>query len=190
MNIRTATVNDAVTLLNIYKPSVVKTAISFEYDVPTLEEFESRIRNTLKMYPYIVAEDNGEIVGYAYASIFHGREAYRHCVELSLYVKENKRGLGIGSRLYNEIELILRKQNVFVLYACIASTDRVDDEYVTDASIMFHEKAGFKLDGRHVKCGYKHGRWYDVVWMSKRLEEAVDNPPEFVPFSKISSSGR
>ena len=185
MNIRKATVSDAKALLEIYRPYVEKTAISFEYDVPTVEEFEERIRTTLINYPYIVLEDEGEIRGYAYVSIFHGREAYSHAVETSIYVDKDCKGKGYGKALYEAMDDILLKQNVFVEYACIAISDREDDEYLINGSVKFHEKVGYNLVGTHRNCGYKFNKWYGVVWMEKRLCELPDNPEKFIPYSKL-----
>ena len=98
--IRIATENDAEELLNIYAPYVEKTAITFEYEVPSVEEFRKRIRNILKKYPYIVEEKEGEILGYAYAGVFKNRAAYDWAVETTIYVREDQRKSGVGRALY------------------------------------------------------------------------------------------
>ena len=115
MEIRIASPADAARLLEIYRPYVEHTAVSFEYAVPSLPEFEARIARTLQRYPYLIAEDEGGIVGYAYAGAFKEREAYQHGVELSVYVDWNRRGAGVGKRLYAALEQWLAKQNVHVL---------------------------------------------------------------------------
>ena len=186
MNIRVATREDAAAICRIYAPYVRDTAVTFEYDVPKEETMIRRIENTLNEYPYLIAEVKGDIVGYAYAGPFYGREAYRHCAEVSIYIDTNCRGNGIGSRLYQELERLLFKQNVFVLYACIAETERKDDEHLSDSSIRFHEKAGYKIVGRHHLCGYKFCRWYSVVWMEKLIADRPEMPEPFVPFVKIN----
>ncbi len=186
MNIRVATKEDAAAIRRIYAPYVQDTAVTFEYDVPEEEEMHRRIENTLNEYPYLVAEENGVVVGYAYTGRFYGREAYRHCAEVSIYIDTNCRGTGIGSRLYQELERLLLKQNVFILYACIAETERKDDEYLSDASIRFHEKVGYKIVGKHHLCGYKFGRWYSVVWMEKVIAGRPKMPEPFIPFAEIS----
>lgn len=104
IKIRTASIADAKELLKIYTPYVEKTAITFEYDVPTLEEFTTRINCTLKKYPYILAKQNGEILGYAYTGPFVGRAAYGWSAEVSIYLKENKRKMGIGRKLYTVLK--------------------------------------------------------------------------------------
>ena len=185
MIIRTAAPSDAPALLAIYAPYVQNTAVSFEYAVPTEEEFRLRIENTLKDYPYLAAVEDGRIIGYAYASIYHGREAYRHCVETSIYVADGFHGRGTGKALYEAMEKILLSQNVFTLYACIAVTEREDDEFLTPASVLFHEKCGYRTVGRHENCGYKFGRWYGTVWMEKRLCPLPETPEGFIPFSML-----
>ena len=120
IQIRTATETDAEKLLEIYAPYVKNTAITFEYEVPSVEEFRDRIYNTLKRYPYLVAEVEGTIYGYAYVSPFHERAAYDWAVETSIYVDQNKKGMGIGKKLYETLEKILKKQNILNLNACIA----------------------------------------------------------------------
>ena len=108
MNIRVARPEDAKELINIYKYYVENTTITFEYDTPTLEEFENRIKNTLVKYPYIIAEEDNKIYGYAYASAFKGRRAYDWSVETSIYVQNDTLKSGIGTLLYNELEKYLK----------------------------------------------------------------------------------
>ena len=96
ITIRMATPADDKELLQIYAPYVENTAITFEYEVPSLEEFTKRIQNTLKTYPYLVAVESGRIVGYSYASMFKARAAYSHSVETSIYMIRDCRGKGIG----------------------------------------------------------------------------------------------
>ena len=185
MQIRIATVNDADEILDIYAPYVENTAITFEYDVPDTVELERRIENTVKSYPYLVAVDNSKIVGYSYAGPFRPRAAYKHSAEVSIYLDEKIRGNGIGTLLYQELEKQLIRQNVFILYASITTTDRKDDANLTDASIRFHDKFGYTIIGRHDRCGYKFGKWYSMIWMEKVIVPLPDNPDSFIPFSEI-----
>lgn len=185
MIIRKATALDAKELLEIYSPYVEETAISFELVTPTIEDFTNRISKISAEYPYLVAVSDDRIVGYAYASVFHGREAYKHCVETSIYIHKDCRGKGIGRELYNALEIELLKQNVYTLYACITKTDREEDSYLTNSSILFHERLGYRLTGVHELCGYKFGRWYSVCWMEKRISDLPDNPPKFIPYCEI-----
>ena len=171
---RSATPDDAAVLLAIYAPYVEHTAITFEYDVPPLEEFRSRIQNTLQKFPYLVAvNESGAIDGYAYASAFHPRKAYEHCAELSIYLRENVHHHGLGTQLYNLIEEKLKAQGILNEYACIATTTRADDPYLTNVSPCFHEHLGFKEIGHFTQCGYKFGLWYDMIWMEKMIGEHV-----------------
>lgn len=188
MNIRIANVNDAEAIRKIYAPYVLETAVSFEYHVPTIEEFKNRIQNTLVKYPYLVLEDNGEIVGYAYAGTFHNtREAYRHSVELSIYIDQKCRKKGYGKLLYFKLQELLLKQNIYSVHACIASPDG-EDSHLTKDSELFHSRMGFELVGKHYKCGYKFGKWYSVIWMDKNLVENPTEPEEFIPFSKLGDA--
>ena len=179
MMIRSAVPEDSGDILKIYAPYVERTAISFEYDVPSQEEFRSRVEGILAEYPYLVAVEDGEIVGYAYASHFKPRKAYDHVAEVSIYIAENHKGKRIGRALYEELEKQLVSRNVFVAYACITDTDRPDDEYQTDDSINFHTKMGYRMVGRHELCGYKFGRWYSMIWMEKVLAPRPEHPEEF-----------
>ena len=124
---RTAAPADAKALLAIYTPYVEQTAITFEYDVPTLEEFTSRIQNTLRKFPYIIAEENNQILGYAYASPFKERAAYGWSVETSIYVKQDERQKGIGRILYDRLEEILKKKGILNVNACIGY-NKIEEE--------------------------------------------------------------
>ena len=170
MIIRYAAVEDAGAIQKIYAYYVENTAISFEYEVPSKEEMENRIKETLKAYPYLVAEADGHVVGYAYAGKFHTRAAYQYSAELSVYVDKDYRGHGIGKRLYSEIEGILKEKHIVRAYAGIAVTD-AEDPFLTDASIRFHIVMGYRQVARFHQCGYKFKRWYDLVYMEKELEE-------------------
>lgn len=188
MEIRVASPKDAERLLEIYRPYVERTAVSFEYDVPTREEFEDRIASTLGRYPYLIAEEGERILGYAYAGTFKGRRAYDHGVELSVYVDWNCRRGGVGGQLYDALEGILAKQNVYALYACIACTGREGDPYLSPDSLRFHEQRGFRYVGKFEGCGYKFNRWFDMVWMEKRLCPPPEQPVPFVPFPEINAN--
>ena len=159
IHIRPAVSDDAPALLDIYAPYVIETAITFEYEVPTLDDFRQRIKNTLHTHPYLVMERDGEIVGYAYTG-------------------------QLGTRLYHALEDASRAQNVQVLYACIAAPVSDGDPHLTRASIDFHTRRGYEIVGTFHRCGYKFDTWYDVVWMEKRLSDAAI-PPAVVPFSSF-----
>lgn len=188
IKIRTAKKADAQALLEIYAPYVKNTAITFEYDVPTLEEFEKRIETTLVRYPYLVAENDGKIVGYAYAGSFKEREAYDWAVETSIYVRSDAKDCGIGKKLYFALEEILKKQNILNVNACIAYPEK-EDEYLTKNSEKFHKHLGYRLVGEFYKCGFKFGRWYNMIWMEKHLGEHTSNVKPVIWFSDYEKEG-
>ena len=168
MKIRVAKAEDAQALLSIYAPYVEATAITFEYEVPSEDELTKRIQHILQKYPDLVAELNGEILGYAYAGAFNKRAAYDWSVETTIYVKKNKGRLGIGRRLYNALEAALKAQEILNLNACIAYPEE-EDKYLTKDSVSFHNKMGFQMVGQFHNCGYKFYRWYNMVWMEKQI---------------------
>ena len=168
ITIRIASPSDAPELLAIYAPYITKTAISFEYDVPSVEEFADRIRTTLEKYPYLAAESDGHIVGYCYVSILHGRQAYDWSVETSIYVDQNCKRMGIGKKLHDALEQALAAMGILNLYACIAFPIG-EDPYLTEDSVHFHEHLGYTHTAHFHKCGYKFNRWYDIVWMEKTI---------------------
>ena len=168
LKIRIASEEDAQALLALYAPYVEHTAITFEYEVPSAEEFRGRIRETLQKYPYLVLEVDGAPAGYAYASPFHARPAYDWAVETSIYVGEQYRGIGAGRLLHDHLEEALRLQGIRNMNACIAYP-REEDEYLTKNSVEFHAHLCYRLVGEFYQCGYKFGRWYDMVWMEKLI---------------------
>ena len=182
--IRPATAADAAELLVIYAPYVAETAISFEYAVPTGDEFVSRIAAISEKYPYLAAVKGGDIVGYAYAACFKPRAAYDRSVETTIYVRRDRRGEGIGRALCLALEDALRRQNVLNLYACIAHTPR-PDEYLDNSSEAFHDRLGYKKSAHFTACGYKFGRWYDVVWMEKHIGPHDADPAPFKPITEF-----
>ncbi len=184
IKVRPASVSDAEELLEIYTPYVEKTAISFEWDVPTLAEFRTRIENTLKKYPYLAAERDGEILGYAYIGPFVGRAAYGWAAEVSIYVKEDCRKMGVGRALYQTLESAARAQGILNLNACIGYPEE-DDQYLTKNSVQFHAHMGYTMVGKFYKCGYKFGRWYHMVWMEKIIGNHEKEPAAVIPFPQL-----
>lgn len=187
INIRIADISDAEELLGIYAPYVTDTAVSFEYEVPSLREFSDRIYSVLQKYPYLVAEEENGIIGYAYASPFKQRAAYDRSVETSIYVKKGYTGKGCGGGLYRALEEILKSQNILNLNACIAYIE-TEDAHLTNNSMHFHEHMGYRLVGKFNNCGYKFGKWYDMIWMEKIIGEHVSKPEQFCPFSRMDKS--
>lgn len=187
--IRAASPGDAEKLLEIYRPYVEKTAITFEYEVPSVEEFQGRIVRTLRRYPYLVAEAGGQILGYAYTGPFVGRAAYDWAAEVSIYLREDCRGMGLGKRLYAAIEEISRAQHITNLNACIGTVE-AEDQYLTNNSAQFHGHMGYRMVGEFQKCGYKFGRWYNMVWMEKIIGEHLPRPEAVVPFPEVEEAER
>ena len=169
VKIRSAGPEDAGRLLEIYGYYVVNTAITFEYDVPSEEAFRARIENTLKRYPYLVLEEDDAVKGYAYAGVFKDRAAYDHSCELSIYLEKGAKGRGYGRMLYKALEEKLKAQGIRNLYACIADPIG-EDPYLTKDSEEFHRHLGFARVGEFHRCGYKFGRWYNMIWMEKMID--------------------
>ena len=184
VRIRPARGEDAADLLRIYAPYVQKTAITFEYRVPDLEEFRHRIERTLARYPYLVAERGGEILGYAYTGAFVGRAAYDWSAEVTIYLDEGRRKMGLGRRLYTALEKVSRAQNILNLNACIGYPEE-EDQYLTRNSAQFHAHLGYRMVGKFHQCGYKFGRWYHMVWMEKLIGEHPDIPAPMIPFPEL-----
>lgn len=184
IRIRVASVDDAEALLAIYAPYVVKTAITFEYEVPSLDEFRGRICHTLQKYPYLVAEENGKILGYAYVGPFHDRAAYDWAVETSIYVDENLRRSGVGGKLNRALEAVCKAMGILNMEACIGVPE-AEDEHLTRNSEEYHTHIGYRLVGEFYKCGYKFGRWYNMVWMEKLIGEHKDEMQSPIWFSEL-----
>lgn len=182
--IRIASEGDAEALLNIYAPYVLKTAITFEYEVPSVEEFRRRIRHTLQRYPYLVAEQDGVILGYAYVSPFNERAASDWSVETSIYVDENQKRSGIGGALNRVLEAILKEMGILNMEACIAVPE-VEDEYLTYNSLEYHQHIGYRQVGKFEKCGYKFGCWYHLVWVEKLIGEHKNIQPAPIWFPNL-----
>lgn len=182
MKISQVKTEDAAELLALYAPYVEHTAVSFENEVPDIAEFVRRIEATTAKFPYLKAEIDGEIVGYAYANSFRTRAAYNHSVETTIYVRSDMRRQNIGRSLYNALAERLASMGITNMYACIAYPE-TDDPYLTKDSFLFHERVGFELVGTFRSCASKFGRWYTMVWMEKVI--APHNPdPEDVKFGE------
>jgi len=182
--IRIATEEDAEALLNIYAYYVANTAITLEHDIPTLEEFTNRIRETLKKYPYLVAMVDGKVAGYVYAGRFRTRASFAWSAEASIYIDRKYHRLGLGKILYEKLENILRQQNIVNVYAAIADPI-AEDEFLTHNSEHFHEAMGYRLVARFHQCASKFGRWYNLIEMEKDIGSRECPPREFIPFNRI-----
>ena len=135
----------------------------------------------MKRYPYLVLEKDGKIQGYAYASAFIGRAAYDWSCETSIYLDHTVLKCGLGRKLYEALEGKLREMGILNLYACIGYPE-VEDAYLTKNSAEFHSHLGFSSVGNFHKCGYKFGRWYNMIWMEKRIgtHRAKQPPVKFM----------
>ncbi len=193
VTIRVATPADVEALLAIYAPYVENTAITFEYEPPTLEEFRSRLRRTLERLPYLVAEipqaDGAPaIAGYVYASPFKNRPAYDWAVETSIYVDAARRRGGVGRALHNALEACLAAQGILNMEACIAMPPNdQDEERLTCDSARFHARLGYRLAGRFMQCGLKYGRWYDMIWMEKIIGTHAPDAAQPRPFPELTA---
>lgn len=183
--IRPASPQDAPSLLDIYAPYVRDTAVTFEYDVPSLEAFRRRVEATLEKYPFLAAEAGDEILGYAYAGPFHSRAAYGWSAETTVYLRRDRRRRGLGRRLCGALGELAGAQNIYNLNACIACPARENDPHLTWDSLRFHAHMGFRLVGEFHKCGYKFGTWYDMAWMEKLMGAHPAEPAPVIPFPAL-----
>lgn len=174
---RFATAQDAQAILDIYRPYVEQTAITFECTLPTLEEFARRIEGIIEEYPYIVCEENGQIIGYAYAHRQMEREAYGWNAELSVYVNKNHLRCGIGKALYGCLLQILPLQGVTNVYGGVTLPNPNSEK--------LHESFGFQRLGVYHSTGYKCGEWHDVVWFEKQIGPYSSKPQAFCPIKRI-----
>ena len=177
MSIRTATQADIPAMLAIYQPYVEHTAYSFEYQLPTQAEFLARFQAHIAQCPWLVWEEDGVVLGYAYAGNAFVRAAYNWAAEISVYLHPDCQRRGIGRQLYAAIEPILREQGYQVVYAVITTANA--------GSIAFHTALGYAVTATFPRCGYKLGQWHGVVWMEKRLNRD-EHPAHFpVPWSTV-----
>lgn len=169
--IRIAQEQDLSAILDIYAPYILTTTATFEYTVPSPEEFLERFQGITAQFPWLVWEENGQILGYAYASAPYSRAAYAWCAEPSVYLLPQAQGQGIGTKLYAALEKILAFQGYQVLYALITQENT--------ASYNFHIRNGYHFSVLFPNCGFKFGRWLGLIWMEKRLKsvEIPSNPP-------------
>lgn len=161
MSIRFATEQDIPAILAIYGPYVENTAISFEYSVPSLEEFTQRFRKYTLKFPWLVWEEDGTVLGYAYGNAPFERAAYSWCAEASIYLAPQAHRKGIGSKLYAALEQILTLQGYRKLYALVTTAN--------PPSVKFHLSMGYRHLVEFKDCGFKFGSWHGVTWLEKDL---------------------
>ena len=170
---REATRSDVAAMREIYRPYVEGTTVSFEYETPSLVDFTARFERITRDFPWYVAEENGEIAGYAYADRAFERRAYCWDADLSVYISEKWHGRGIGRRFYALLEDALRRMGYVSAYALVTEENA--------ASCAFHERMGYTLVGTFHDSGYKFDTWYDMVWMEKMIgpHKAPQQPVAF-----------
>ena len=174
--IRPATEKDVPEILSIYAPYVENSTATFEYDVPCSRSFLQRFCDITAQYPWLVFEEEGKILGYAYASAPYTRAAFSWCAEPSIYLHDDARGRKIGRKLYAVLEEILKKQGYCVSYALITSENL--------PSLRFHKKCGYSTVAVFPNCGRKFGRWLGLHWMEKRL--IISENPSTFPVTWLS----
>ena len=152
--IRNVQIEDAHELLDIYNYYVVNTVITFDLEALSLDAFKEKITTVSADYPFIVYEENSEILGYAYGSKFRPKPAYNNTVESTVYLKHGAQGKQIGSKLYNELLFLLKQKNVHVVLGVLTLPN--------EASVKLHEKFGFKEVAHLKEVGLKFGKWQDV----------------------------
>lgn len=182
MSIRMATENDIAQILEIYAPYILSSAATFEYSVPTLEAFTRRFRDITVRFPWLVWEENGKVLGYAYGSAPFERAAFQWCAECSVYILPDCHGKGIGKALYQQLEKLLTLQGFRKVYAIITTEN--------ENSVAFHRAAGFTETARLPGCGFKFGRWYGVTWMEKPLNSVELPSCEPFPIAAIVNNDR
>ncbi len=176
LTFRFATTPDAEALVAIYAPYILNTAITYEYEIPSVAEFARRIETYSAKYPYLVAELNGTPVGYAYACPLGSRPAFDWSVEAAIYIREDCKGMGVGKALYEKLEFILKAMGIRTMTAAVATVGH-KDPYLTNASLAFHLRMGFVPVGTFHHAGCKFGRWYDLTWLEKQIGEYEGDPP-------------
>lgn len=155
---------DCAEILNIYAHYIKTTSYTFEIDVPTLEEFKTRIMSIAKDFPFFVYEKEGKVLGYCYASAHNQRQAYRFSVNVSIYVDNAHMTKGIGTKLYDKLLASLKDKGYYNAFSCITIPNA--------PSISMHEKYDFQEVGRFKNAGYKFNEWHDILWMQKELKPA------------------
>lgn len=176
MAIRLATPEDSEGILRVYG-QYIDTTITFEYELPSVAEFTERIRKTLAQYPYLVWEEDGLIVGYAYASRHRERAAYQWDADLSIYIDRDFVSHGIGKRLYTTLIALLQEQGVKNVYGGVTSPN--------EKSEALHLGLGFRLLGVFHNVGYKCGQWLDVNWYEKQIAPYPEKPEAVIPFCRL-----
>lgn len=168
VHLRPVQESDAPALCALYAPYVLHTSITFEYEVPSEQEFIGRIRTHTADYPWLVCESEGELLGYAYGCRHRYRTAYQWSPESAIYLAAGAQGRGIGKALYQTLFDLLSLQGYFTVYGGVALPN--------EKSEALHRACGFEVIGDFKKVGYKLGQWHDVRWFQLALQEYVKEP--------------
>ncbi len=176
--VRFAVKEDAAAILRIYETYIKNTTVTFEIEVPTVSAFEERMERITAQFPWLVCEIDGEVVGYAYASMHGERAAYRWSADLSVYIDERYHRRGIAASLYEAVQTLLREQGYYTVYAGVSTPN--------PKSEAFHTAMGFRNLGEFKNVGYKLGQWCGVAWYELPLSEYGEVPGEPVAIGTIS----
>lgn len=176
-NVRVARPEDAARIAAIYAPYVESTPITFEIDPPSADDMRERVERIQARWPWLVWEDGGRVLGYAYAGEHRARAAYRWCVEVAVYVAAGAQRRGVGRALYGALLPMLVLQGFRNAYAGITLPN--------PASVALHEAVGFVPLGVYRRVGWKLGAWHDVGWWSRDLAPHDALPSEPVPFPEL-----
>ena len=176
LKIRLATPQDSDRLLAIYS-QYIGTSVTFEYELPTQKEFAERIAGVVQMYPYLVLEEGGRAVGYAYAHRQMERAAYQWNAELSIYLDHTSIARGCGSRLYRTLMELLRLQGIKNVYGVVTMPN--------DRSERLHQRMGFQRTGTYHNTGFKCGQWRDVALYEKQIAPYDAQPKPIQPFPSL-----
>lgn len=177
VHFRRATEEDVVSILAIYAPYVTDSAITFEYDVPSEEEFRQRIRIISAEYPYFVCESDGQIIGYAYAHRHMERAAYQWNAEISIYIRQGFTGKGLGKTMCQALIDLLRLQGIRNVFSCVTIPN--------ERSAHLHHSMEFSTEGIFQNAGYKCGKWQTIAWFRKNIAPYTNEPAPFLPISRI-----
>jgi len=182
LSIRPAEPRDAAALAEIYAPSVLLRPTSFELRAPDAAEMAARLARVTAMWPWLVAEEGGKVLGYCYAGAFAEREAYRWSVTVTAYVRDGSHRRGIGRQMYAMLFDLLGRQGAVMAFAGITLPN--------EASVGLHRAMGFEPVGVYPRVGYKLGRWHDVGWYGMALRKpGIDAPPdELVPWPQLAGA--
>lgn len=172
---------DAPRILEIYRPYVEDMAVSFEYEAPSLAAFEARMEGIMRVYPYIVAEEAGRVMGFAYATRHAERKAYDWSANLSVYLDAAVISKGLGKRLYNGLIALLRLQNVQNVFGLIVGSN--------ERSLAFHERLGFQRVGLYRNMGYKLGEWHSVSVYQLPIGGYPNPPQPLLPLPRLDAAG-